>query len=146
MIPYLFRVSQDVGFSGFFRVQVCQGLGPGFRSSPKVDRRLKLFTFTSWYLCLQFFFFFKYQRKKIFTPNLIVALLKSFHLYRDFCFQRGFSVWSHKKFPIAKNLSVTQTMLIFYIWMRMCVNFVKHSIDFFSANFIFVDVRTVILS
>ena len=25
-------------------------------------------------ICLQFFFFFKYQRKKIYTTNLIVAL------------------------------------------------------------------------
>ena len=52
-------------FSGgiFFKVQVFQGPGPGFKSSPKVDHRFKLFTFTSWYLWLQFFFFFKYQVK-----------------------------------------------------------------------------------
>ena len=51
-------------FSGgiFFKVQVFQGPGPGFKSSPKVDHRFKLFTFTS-YLWLQFFFFFKYQVK-----------------------------------------------------------------------------------
>ena len=39
-------------------------------------------------------------------------------------------IWSHRRFPIAKNLSVTQTILIFYIWRRMCVNFLKYSIDF----------------
>ena len=44
LIPYSFNVSQD---PGFFRVQVSQVLGPGFRSIPKVDRCFKLFTFTS---------------------------------------------------------------------------------------------------
>ena len=73
------QVFQDPGFSGyrFFWVQVFQGLSPDFRSSPKVDCHFKLFTFTSWYLWLQFSF--KHQHKKY------------MHQYANLCFQRSFS-------------------------------------------------------
>ena len=43
-------------------------------------------------------------------------------------------VWSHRRFPTTKKLSVTQTILIFYIWRRMCVNFLKYSIDFLVVS------------
>ena len=68
LIPFSFCAFQDPGFSGyrFFWAQVFQGPCPGFRSGPKVDCCFKLFTFTSWYLCLQFFFF-KHQHKNIHT-------------------------------------------------------------------------------
>ena len=78
-----FKLMFITSFSGSrcFRFQVFQGPGPGFRSSPTVARCFKLFTFTSRYLCLQFFFF-KYQRKKIYAPTLIVALKFSWFTWK----------------------------------------------------------------
>ena len=122
----------------FLRIHVFLGPGPGFTSSPKVDCCFKLFTFTSWFLCLQIFFFFKYQRKKIYTPNLIVALKFSFisWLFSERLFYR----FHTKDFLLQNNLSATQTMLIFYIQRKMCVNFLKYLINFLKANFIFINV------
>ena len=120
-------------FSGgiFSKVQAFQGLGTGFRSSPKVYHRFKLFTFTS-YLWLQFFFFFKYQRKKIYPPNLIVALKFSLTLW----FLAVFLI--HDKL-VRQKISYGEIIYLsrkrcsfFYIRMRMFVNFFKHLIDIFS--------------
>ena len=103
----------------FFRLQVFQGLDPGFRSSPKVDRCFKLFTFMSWYLCLQFFFFFKYQHKKIYAANLIGALKFSFTLWFLFS-EKFFYLLTEKISYCEKFISHVQTMLIF-IYEGECV-------------------------
>ena len=71
------QVSQDPCFlrSRIFRVQVFLALGPGFRS--RVGHRFKFLTFHFYAK----FFFFKYQRKKIHRPNLIITLNFSFMLW-----------------------------------------------------------------
>ena len=136
-----YRKAETIIHSMFLRNHVFQGRGPAFRSSPKVDRRFKLLNFTSWYLCLQFFFF-KYQHKKLYAPTYFH--LKVFTYVMIYVFKEVFP---------RHNNSVTQKILyckvtyqsrkqrsFFYIQQRMCVNFLKYSIDFFSTNFIFLDV------
>ena len=45
-----------------------------------------------------------------------------------------------KDFILQNNLQSRKQCSFFYIQQRMCVNFLKYSIDFFSTNFIFIDV------
>ena len=49
-------------------------------------------------------------------------------------------IWSHKNFLLQNNLSVSQTMLIFYLQRGMCVNFLKKLINIFRTIFIFINV------
>ena len=99
----------------FFWVQVFQGLSPGFRGRPKVDCRFKRLTFTSWYLCLQFFFF-KHQCKK----NICT---KVFLIHNNLVTQK--ISYSEIIYQSRKRCS------LFCIRKRFCVNFLKYSIDFF---------------
>ena len=124
LISYLCHVSQEAFFSRsrFFGVQVFQSLAPGFRSSPKVDQCFKLFAFTLWYLWLQFFFIM-YQGKKIYAPNLVVALKFSFmlgFLFSEKFFQYIMS-WLHKTFPVWKYfISHTSDAHFLYTKENMC--------------------------
>ena len=63
----------------------------------------------SWYLCLKFYFFFKYQCKKIIVihNNLVAQKISYFKIVYQ----------PHKTF--------------LYIWRRMCVNFLRYLINFF---------------
>ena len=96
---------------------------------PKVDRRFKLFTFTSFVFTI--FFFLMYQRQKKCVQLLMVALKFSFT--SGFVFSKKLFkyivIFVTKDFPLWNNLSFTQTMLIFYT-QRSVLVFLNINLDF----------------
>ena len=126
----------------FLRIQVFQGpdfLDFKFFRVQVLEVALKLlmalnFLLLRHHICFQFFFF-KCHRKKIYAPTLTVALV--FIYVMIFVFREVFLI---------HNYLVTQKISYYEIIYqsskrRMCVNFLKYSINFFSTNFIFIDVR-----
>ena len=126
----------------FLRVQVFQGpdfLDFRFFRVQFLEVALKLlmalnFLLLRHHICFQFFFF-KYHRKKTYAPTLTVALV--FIYVMIFVFREVFLI---------HNYLVTQKISYYEIIYqsskrRMCVNFLKYSINFFSTNFVFINVR-----
>ena len=126
----------------FLRIQVFQGpdfLDFKFFRVQVLEVALKLLMALNFLLLRHHiyfqFFFFKYHRKKIYAPTLTVALV--FIYVMIFVFREVFLI---------HNYLVTQKISYYEIIYqsskrRMCVNFLKYSINFFSTNFIFIDVR-----
>ena len=126
----------------FLRIQVFQGpdfLDFKFFRVQVLEVALKLlmalnFLLLRHHICFQFFFF-KYHRKKIYAPTLTVALVFIYVM-----------IFVFREVSLIHNYLVTQKISYYEIIYqsskrRMCVNFLKYSINFFSTNFIFIDVR-----
>ena len=126
----------------FLRIQVFQGpdfLDFKFFRVQVLEVALKLlmalnFLLLRHHICFQFFFF-KYHRKKIYAPTLTVALV--FIYVMIFVFREVFLIHNYL---VTQKISYCE-IIYQSSKRRMCVNFLKYSINFFSTNFIFIDVR-----